>query len=144
MNLLVHWFKELGKSGASKHGAKGTRLRMRNATRDREIAESVEVADTAAKRSKGLLGRSGLPRGHAIWIAPCEAVHTFGMQFAIDLIYLDRQHRIRKIQSNVRPWRISACLRAHSVVELPGGSIRDISVGDVVEFSPVVEEKGKL
>ncbi|MGA7109911.1 MAG: DUF192 domain-containing protein, partial [Terracidiphilus sp.] len=89
---------------------------MTNLTRSTRIASSVEVADSGAKRSKGLLGRTGLAPGEAIWIVPCESVHTFGMKFAIDLIYLDRQLRIRKIRSNVRPWRMSGCLTAHSVV----------------------------
>jgi uncharacterized protein len=139
MNPLVRWLEELASpSGSRKSRDKEVRLCVRNATRGVEIASCVELADTAAKRSKGLLGRSGLPPGHAIWIAPCEAVHTFGMQFAIDLIYLDRQRRIRKIRSNVGPWRVSACLRAHSVIELAAGSVRDTHVGDHVEFSPAV------
>ena len=48
-----------------------------------------------------------------------ESVHTFGMRFPIDLVYVDRKHRVRKVRSGVRPWRMSACLTAHSVIELP-------------------------
>jgi len=88
------------------------------------------------KRSKGLLGRKGLERGEGMWIVPCEAVHTFFMQFALDLIYLDKKNRIRKVRSNVSPWRVSACLSAHSIIELPVGAIRDSQsqAGDVVKF----------
>ena len=118
---------------------KDSRLRLMNRTRDSEIASSIELADSGAKRSKGLLGRSGLEPGTGIWIVPCEAVHTFFMRFAIDLIYLDRGHRIRKLCNSVRPWRISGCMRAHSVVELPAGALRlsEIQVGDLVEFLPL-------
>jgi len=110
-----------------------------NRTRDIEIAASIEVASSGAKRSKGLLGRDGLDPGTGIWIVPCEAVHTFGMRFAIDLIYLDRSHRIRKLCDSVPPWRISGCLRAHSVVELSAGALRssEVQVGDLVEFLPL-------
>ncbi len=101
------------------------RLTMFNVTRQVQLASSVEVAASGGKRSKGLLGRKGLAPGEALWIVPCEAVHTFGMQFALDLVYLDRRHRIRKIRRNVPPWRLSACLSAHSVVELAAGSIRE-------------------
>ena len=71
-----------------------------------------------------------------MWIIPCEAVHTFFMQFPIDLIYLDRKLRVRKIRSNVKAWRISACLSAHSVLELPAGTIQETQTqrGDLLEF----------
>ena len=115
-----------------------TRLQMFNITRQTKLATSVEVAGTGAKRSKGLLGRTGLAQGEALWIVPCESVHTFFMKFSLDLVYLDRQFRIKKIRRNVPPWRISGCLTAHSVVEFPAGSIRqtDALPGDIVEFSP--------
>lgn len=113
------------------------RLTMFNVTRQIQLAGNVEVAASGRKRSKGLLGRKGLAPGEALWIVPCEAVHTFGMRFALDLVYLDRRHRIRKIQRNVPPWRLSACLSAHSVVELAAGSIRetDAQPGDQVELT---------
>ena len=47
------------------------------------------------------------------------------MRFPIDLVYLDRELRMKKVRSDVRPWRLSACLSAHSVLELPPGAIRD-------------------
>lgn len=114
------------------------RFRLTNITRNVDLADGVEIADGAGKRSKGLLGRSKLLPGEGLWIVPCEAVHTFGMQFAIDLIYLDRRRRIRKIRRNLRPWRFSGCLVAHSVVELAAGSIHAemADIGDLVEFSP--------
>lgn len=113
-------------------------LRLTNITRKIDLADRVEIADSAGKRSKGLLGRSKLLPGEGLWIVPCEAVHTFGMQFAIDLIYLDRHRRIRKIRNNLRPWRFSACIAAHSVIELAACSIHEemAHVGDLVEFSP--------
>ena len=98
---------------------------IRNVTRGTTVAERAEVARTSAKRSKGLLGRKGLDPGGGMWIVPCESVHTFFMQFPIDLIYLDKQLRVKKVRSSVKAWRISACLTAHSILELPAGTIRD-------------------
>jgi uncharacterized membrane protein (UPF0127 family) len=99
----------------------------------------MEVANSGPRRSKGLLGRAQLAPGEGLWILPCEAVHTFFMQFPIDLVYLDRKNRIRKIRNAVPPWRLSACLTAHSVLELASGTIRDTQTqpGDTVEFSSV-------
>jgi len=73
-----------------------------------------------------------------LWIAPCESVHTFFMQFPIDLVYLDRKNRVKKVRERVPAWRISVCLSAHSILELPPGTIRATMTqpGDTVEFTP--------
>jgi len=113
------------------------RLRISNLTRQSELANCAEVADDGAKRMKGLLGRRELRPGEGLWIRPCEAVHTFGMHFPIDLVYLDRNLRVKKVRSDVPPWRLSACLTAHSVLELASGTIRGTHTrpGDRLEFS---------
>jgi len=99
------------------------RYKVRNATSDTILGTSVEIAGTSRARVKGLLGRSGLGPGEGLWIVPCESVHTFFMRFSIDLVYLDRKHRVRKVRSAVGPWRISACFGAHSILELPVGTV---------------------
>jgi uncharacterized protein len=96
---------------------------VRNETRDTILAESADVADSSAKRQKGLLGRARLAPGQGLWIVPCEAVHTCGMRFPIDVLYLDRKKRVRKLRRAMVPWRFSLCLLAHSVLELPAGVI---------------------
>jgi uncharacterized membrane protein (UPF0127 family) len=113
------------------------RLRISNLTRQAELAHWVEVADNGAKRRKGLLGRGMLSAGEGLWIVPCEAVHTLGMQFPIDLVYLDRDRRVQKVRNDVPPWRLSVCFSAHSVLELAAGSIRRTGTkpGDILEFS---------
>jgi uncharacterized membrane protein (UPF0127 family) len=110
---------------------------VRNLTRKTQLVDKLEVAGSGIKRSKGLLGRSGLADGEGLWIVPCEAVHTFFMQFPIDLVYIDRKHRVRKVRSSVPPWRISACLSAHSVVELPAGTVQATQTerGDILEIA---------
>ena len=124
------------------------RLRVSNLTRNTVLATRMEVADSGPKRNKGLLGRDRLSPGEGLWIVPCEAVHTFAMRFAIDLVYLDRKNRIKKLSSDVPPWRLSACLSAHSVLELPAGTIRDTKTrfGDTFEFSSVtpVDESANI
>jgi uncharacterized membrane protein (UPF0127 family) len=113
------------------------RLRVVNLTRKTVLATSMAVADSAPKRSRGLLGRDRLAPGAGLWIVPCEAVHTFAMKFPIDLVYLDRNFRIKKLRSAVPPWRLSGCLTAHSILELPAGAIRSTlsQTGDLLEFS---------
>ena len=113
------------------------RLRIANLTRQTELAHNVDVANYAARRRKGLLGRVMLAAGEGLWIVPCEAVHTFGMQFPIDLVYIDRDKRVKKVRDDVSPRRLSACFSAHSVLELAAGSIRRTQTkpGDRLEFS---------
>jgi uncharacterized membrane protein (UPF0127 family) len=112
------------------------RIRVKNQTRSTILATCMEVADSGPKRNKGLLGREGLSTGEGLWIIPCEAVHTFWMRFPIDLVYLDSKKRIRKLVSEVPPWRLSACLSAHSILELPAGTIKKTKTerGDILEF----------
>jgi len=114
-------------------------LRVSNLTRNTVLTTCMEVANSASKRNKGLLGRECLPPGEGLWICPCESVHTFWMRFPIDLVYLDHKKRIRKLVGEVPSWRLSACLSAHSVMELPAGTIRDTQtqLGDILEFSSV-------
>ena len=114
------------------------RLQVSNLTRRTVLATHMELADSGPKRNKGLLGREGLAPGEGLWIVPCESVHTFFMQFPIDLVYLDRDHRIKKLRNAVPPWRLSACLTAHSILELPAGVISNTQTqpGDTLEFSP--------
>ncbi|MGC9157640.1 MAG: DUF192 domain-containing protein [Terracidiphilus sp.] len=121
----------------SSGSAEKKRLRVVNLTRKTVLAFRLEVAEGSAERSKGLLGREGLGAGEGLWLSPCEAVHTFWMRFPIDLVYLDRGKRVKKLRSAVPPWRLSACLAAHSVLELPPGTILDTQTqpGDTLEFS---------
>ncbi|MGO8718599.1 MAG: DUF192 domain-containing protein [Acidobacteriaceae bacterium] len=109
-----------------------------NMTRGTVLAARLENAHTAAARNKGLLGRDSLPPGDGLWIAPCESVHTFFMRFPIDLIYLDRKLRVKKVRHSVPPWRVSACLTAHSVLELPAGTAAATRTqrGDQIEMAP--------
>ena len=99
-------------------------MQVLNSTRGTTLATSLEVADSGPKRNRGLLGRMSLEPGGGLWIVPCESVHTFFMQFPIDLVYIDRNNRIRKVRESVPPWRLSVCLSAHSILELPAGTIR--------------------
>jgi uncharacterized membrane protein (UPF0127 family) len=99
------------------------KLSVRNVTRGSVLGHSIDVADTRAKRNTGLLKHTGLEQGHGLWIVPCEGVHTFFMKFAIDLVYIDRKRRVRKVVRALVPWRASLCVTAHSVIELPVGAI---------------------
>lgn len=96
-----------------------------NETRKTTLGDRIEIADRGKLRMKGLLGRDRLDHGGGLWIIPCEAVHTCWMKFTIDLVYLNRKRRVAKIKRGVPAWRISGALLAHSVLELPAGTIEE-------------------
>ena len=82
----------------------------------------VHVARTWRERRVGLAGLDGLPPDRGLHILRCPAVHTFGMRFPLDLIWLDGAGRIVRIDRDVPPRRQRACLRARSVLECLAGS----------------------
>jgi uncharacterized membrane protein (UPF0127 family) len=112
------------------------RFSVVNRTRQIQLAHSIDVAGDASTRRKGLLGRTPLSEGEGLWIVPCEAIHTFGMKFSIDLVFLDRNKIVKKVRHSVVPGRLSICLSAHSVLELASGSVRPTGTmpGDKLEF----------
>jgi uncharacterized membrane protein (UPF0127 family) len=104
------------------------------------IADVVEAALDSTTRRKGLLGRDGLPERHALVLAPCNAVHTIGMRFPIDVVFVGPDGRVLKIVECLKRWRIAASWDACITVELAAGGARraDVSVGDqLVVQSPV-------
>lgn len=101
----------------------GPRLALYAAESTRVVASELESAFDSATRRRGLLGRSGLAAGHALIIAPCNGVHTFGMQFPIDVIYAARDGRVVKLTPNLVRNRISLAPRAFATIEMAVGSI---------------------
>ena len=112
------------------------KLRVSNRTKTCVLADRADIADTGATRRRGLLKHTKLDRGEGLWIAPCEGVHTFGMKFPIDVVFLSRNKKILKIRPNMVRGRIALNLRAHSVLELPAGTLEatGTSAGDELEF----------
>ena len=92
-------------------------------------------------RLRGLIGRRDWPAGVALWLPRCRSVHTFGMAFAVDLVWLDGGRRVVRVDRGVRPWRVRSCRRASSVVEIrtPGieGGGFDWPRSSSVDFVPV-------
>ena len=115
------------------------RLRVTNRRSGQLLTSRAGIANTSELRRRGLLKHTSLEAGDGLWIAPCEAVHSFGMKFTIDVIYLSKQKIVLKIRPNMVKRRISLCLRAHSVLELPAGMIAKTGtlVGDQLDFEKV-------
>lgn len=109
---------------------------VRNLTRQTVLAERALVADSSQTRRTGLLNHTRLETGEGLWIVPCEGVHTFGMKFPIDVVFINKKHAVVKIRRNMAQRRVAFCLRAHSVLEVPVGVIGETGTepGDQLEL----------
>lgn len=83
------------------------------------------LADTAFSRLRGLLGRAALASDgrEGLLLKPCGSVHTFGMRYPIDVIFLDTEGHVLKMQESLLPSRASACRGARQTLELFAGGI---------------------
>jgi len=111
-----------------------------NKTRETFVATEATVADSYLRRLVGLLGktRRWARLGAGLWIVPSRGVHTIGMMFPIDLIFLGKEKEVVHVEEHVRPFRISnVSLKAMSVLELPPHTIyrTGTKVGDQLEIS---------
>ncbi len=109
------------------------------------MALQVRVADTPRTRRIGLLKHESLERGEGLWIYPTQAIHTFGMRFPIDVAFLDRRLRVKRVYHGLAPFRLTTLVwGAQSVLELASGSLAETgtAIGDELQFSLCEEQTG--
>ena len=111
-----------------------------NKTRETFVGTDVMVADNYFRRLIGLLGKTErwAKRGRGLWIIPSRGVHTIGMLFPIDLVFLSKDRTVVRLEEHFRPFRVSRIsLKATSVLELPTHAIyrSQTKVGDTLEIS---------
>lgn len=114
-----------------------------NRTKQTFLADRVEVADSMVSRLVGLLGRRSLTPGGGLWIFPSRGIHTWGMVFDIDVVFLDRNLRVVGLRELVRPFSITPInLSAESVIELPAHTIfkSRTEVGDEIVITALASE----
>jgi uncharacterized protein len=121
-------------------GRMGRTVYVYNKTRETFVATEAVVADGYLRRLVGLLGKTKrwARLGAGLWIVPSQGVHTIGMLFSIDLLFLSKDKEVVHMQEYVRPFRISkVTLKAVSVLELPPHTIyrTGTRVGDRLEIS---------
>lgn len=125
---------------ATKSEKASRRFVVRNLTRGTVVAEDVELADTPRARRIGLLKRAELPPGYGLWIYPCQAIHTFWMRFSIDVAFLDRHRRVKRVYHRMPPFRLTRIVwGARSVLELASGVLARSGTeqGDELQFLPM-------
>jgi uncharacterized membrane protein (UPF0127 family) len=111
-----------------------------NQTRQAFLATALAIADTHWTRLRGLLGvpSSDFRNGSGLWIVPCHGVHTLGMGFPIDVVYLNDAMTVIHIQDDLQPWRFAPVrTQASSVLELPCRTAAETrtAVGDKIQIT---------
>ena len=93
------------------------RLEWRTLDTGARVAE----ADDVRSRLLGVALLRELPSAHGLFIPRCRSVHTFGMRFRIDVIFLDNRGRVLRVVRGVPPWRLVRCRAAYATLETRAG-----------------------
>ena len=93
---------------------------------------TLEVANTFMSRFLGLMGRKNLASDKAMFIKPCNSIHTFFMRFDMTAVFVDRDMRVIKIVPDMKPWKMAFAPKAYAVFEISSENIVDANVGDTL------------
>ena len=98
----------------------------------------IHRAHSFTQRLLGLLARSPLQADEALFIAPCNSVHTVLMTYAIDVAFVDREGVVLKLVCGLKPYRAAACWGAHGVVEFAAGAAHawGVAQGSSLDIKP--------
>lgn len=114
-------------------------MRIVNRTRMTLVGSSIRPADTFWRRLSGYLGRRPPTQGEGLLLSPCDAIHTMGMAFDLDVIFLDETGQVLRIIRGLKPWRITKKIPgARHVLEVPPGTVDETGtqVGDTLSWRP--------
>ncbi|MBV1880575.1 MAG: DUF192 domain-containing protein [Pseudomonadales bacterium] len=100
-------------------------------------ALTITIAHSWWSRLRGLLGRFNLPMEEALWLRPCSSIHTVGMLFSIDVVFLDSENVIVGFKSNIVPFYFAIAPKGCvSVLEFATGGVEyyGLQIGDRLEL----------
>ena len=102
------------------------------------VCDQVKIAKNFKDRAIGLMFTKKL-ENEALVIDPCNSIHTFFMNFPIDVAFINQQGKVIKIIKAIKPWRLTAIyLKASFVIEFPAHYIQSfVKVGDHLEIQHV-------
>lgn len=107
--------------------------RLWNQSQNVVILSNLQTAQGYWQRLIGLLGHSELDASEGLWFKNCSSIHTLGMRFAIDCIFIDKEMKVKSLKSNIKPFRWTLPVwGADSVIEARAGLIEStgLSIGD--------------
>jgi uncharacterized membrane protein (UPF0127 family) len=113
-------------------------LKLINLDTGQVMAWQIHEANSFFTRLKGLMFTKDLPLDCGLRIRPCQQIHTYFMQYNIDVLHLDSNHKVVALEENLSPGKLG--MKHHAaveVVELPAGLIEktDTKVGHKLKFT---------
>jgi uncharacterized protein len=100
------------------------------------LARDLRVAGSVLERIRGLLGERCLETDAGLLIEPARQIHTFGMRFAIDVVFLNAGGVVVHVVHGMRPWRLTRWVRAaKKAIELPQDATADVKIGERLTFT---------
>lgn len=110
---------------------------INNSTQGTLLGQHISLANTFWQRLRGLLGTTALPVGYGLMIKPCNSIHTWGMGYSIDVLFVDGHDQIIKIVENLPAGQIARSAGSCYVIELPPGTVQYTlcAVGDRLTFT---------
>jgi len=117
-----------------------------NATKKTTVSDRCHFANNVFKRMIGLLNRKVLAQGEGLLLDRCYGIHTFGMRFPIDVVFLDKELRVIRVVTALPPWRSCVVKHAVYVLELPVGAIQgsQTSTGDQIQMRALAPDTANL
>ena len=117
-----------------------------NATKKTVVSDRCRFANSVFKRMIGLLNRKALAQGEGLLLDRCYGIHTIGMRFPIDVLFLDKELQVMRAVSALPPFRTCVVKHAIYVLELPVGSIQrsQTTAGDQIQMRTVTQETSSL
>lgn len=109
---------------------------------DQIVVAQVWLADNILSRARGLLGRPMLQESQGLLIQPCNSIHTFGMRYSLDVVFMDSEGKVLKFYQSLPSFRLAATFGASAVLELAPGEVERIglSVGDKLQWRVVSDD----
>ena len=110
-----------------------------NQTKNKTLIEDLNVARSFKERAQGLIGTKSLTANQGLWFPSVASspsycwIHTYFMSIPIDVIYLDSDMKVKKLEKNLKPWKFAApVFGSNSLVEVAAGFIEknDVQLGD--------------
>ena len=95
---------------------------------ERCVITEVRKTTNVFERMRGLLARSALLDTQGFWIEPCPSIHTFGMRYPIDVVFMDKTGQVKKIAYHLKPLRFCSCPGARNTLELSSGSAQKMGI----------------
>src|ERR1043166_984530 len=113
-----------------------------NATKKTTVCDRCHFANSVLKRMVGLLNRKALTSGEGLLLDRCYGIHTIGMRFPIDVLFLDRDLHVMRAVRALPPFRTCVVRQAVYVLELPVGAIDQsrTEAGDQIQMRSVGAE----